>query len=188
MITITNPGFWDTRSVCDHLEVTPALLRLWESRYGWPCPRRTATGQRRFSATDVDELAQVLALVRSGRPIGSILLDGRPNLPRLEPEVRQPLGSAELATCPKPVTEAGQDLREQVVAAMRRRDLGEVRECCHRVLRACRPDDRAAAVWEPVLALCQAWEAAQRPLPGVESLRSLVETAAGSALHTECVA
>lgn len=176
MMHVTTSGFLDTRAVCAQLGVSPALLRLWESRYGWPSPRRTATGQRRFSSVEVTELSQVLNLVRSGRAIGSLLVQGRPVLPQAAPE-RVLIGETELAGCPDPDTEEGQQLRERLVTALRRRDTGAALASCHEALWVCRPAERAAAVWEPVLAMCQAWEAAGRPLPAAERLRDLVDQA-----------
>lgn len=177
MMHATTTGFLDTRAVCARLGVSPALLRLWESRYGWPSPRRTATGQRRFSAVEVTELRQVLNLVRSGRAIGSLLTQGRPVLPQVAAAPRVLIGETELAGCPEPETEQGQQLREHLVTALRRRDTGAALAYCHEALRVCRPAERAAAVWEPVLVMCQAWEAAGRPLPAAERLRDLVDQA-----------
>lgn len=177
MITITHAGFLDVRQVCDHLGVTPALLRLWENRYGWPSPRRTSSGQRRFTEDEVAELAQVLALVRSGRTIGSLIVDRRPVLPRMEPKVAQPLGAAALGALTEPRTEMGLRLRAALVDHLRHRDVGAALAICHRALRSCHPTDRAAAVREPVLALCQAWADAGRPLAGTEALMAAVDQA-----------
>lgn len=180
MTTIISAGFLDTRQVCDRLGVAPALLRLWESRYGWPAPRRSAQGQRRFTEEEVAELGQVLALITAGRSIGSLIVDGRPRLPRLEPESRQPLGTQALAACPTPETEFGQRLRDHVVAALRRRDTGSALASCHQAMRHCRPSDRNAAVREPVLALCKAWSDAGRPLAQAAELCAAAEALVGS--------
>jgi DICT domain-containing protein len=41
--------------------VAPATLRMWEQRHGFPVPRRLQSGHRRYDATDVALVRQVLA-------------------------------------------------------------------------------------------------------------------------------
>jgi DNA-binding transcriptional MerR regulator len=40
--------------------LTPALLRAWESRHGFPTPTRLASGHRRYSTADVERVQRVL--------------------------------------------------------------------------------------------------------------------------------
>ncbi len=40
--------------------LTPAVLRMWETRYGFPVPHRLPSGHRRFTESHVDQIAQVL--------------------------------------------------------------------------------------------------------------------------------
>ncbi len=42
-------------------DMAPATLRMWESRYGFPEPRRLDSGHRRYGAEDVEVVRQVLA-------------------------------------------------------------------------------------------------------------------------------
>ena len=46
--------------------LTPELIRAWERRYGFPSPRRTAGGHRRYGADEVEALHRAALLVRSG--------------------------------------------------------------------------------------------------------------------------
>lgn len=46
--------------------LTPAVLRTWENRFGFPSGERSATGHRRFSDADVDRVRQVLEVRGSG--------------------------------------------------------------------------------------------------------------------------
>ena len=46
--------------------VAEPTLRVWERRYGFPEPRRTASGHRRYSEADVDAVNRVLSLRQSG--------------------------------------------------------------------------------------------------------------------------
>ena len=40
--------------------LSPAALRMWETRYGFPEPTRLASGHRRYNEADVDAVRQVL--------------------------------------------------------------------------------------------------------------------------------
>jgi DICT domain-containing protein len=46
--------------------VSPGLLRMWESRFGFPEPVRLPSGHRRYQATDVEAVREVLARQQSG--------------------------------------------------------------------------------------------------------------------------
>lgn len=46
--------------------VTPATLRMWESRHGFPRPRRRDSGHRRYDEHDVELVTQVLRRRDSG--------------------------------------------------------------------------------------------------------------------------
>jgi DICT domain-containing protein len=40
--------------------LSPAVLRMWEARHGFPAPQRLPSGHRRYADTDVDLVRQVL--------------------------------------------------------------------------------------------------------------------------------
>lgn len=46
--------------------LTPAVLRMWETRHGFPEPRRLASGHRRYADADVELVRQVLRRRDSG--------------------------------------------------------------------------------------------------------------------------
>ncbi len=46
--------------------IAPATLRMWESRHGFPRPRRRASGHRRYDEHDVELVTQVLRRRDSG--------------------------------------------------------------------------------------------------------------------------
>src|SRR3954466_10038296 len=46
--------------------LTPATLRMWESRHGFPLPRRLGSGHRRYHERDVDLVRAVLRRRESG--------------------------------------------------------------------------------------------------------------------------
>jgi MerR family transcriptional regulator, light-induced transcriptional regulator len=50
-----------TNAAAAMLGVSPNTLRSWESRYGYPSPRRSEGGHRQFDLTEIDALKQGLA-------------------------------------------------------------------------------------------------------------------------------
>jgi DNA-binding transcriptional MerR regulator len=52
-------------------------LRVWERRYGYPVPHRSASGHRRYSPEQVRVLRRLSELVREGRTIGELIDDLR---------------------------------------------------------------------------------------------------------------
>ena len=46
--------------VTSRTRVSPATLRMWEQRYGFPRPHRLPSGHRRYSLSDVDTILDVL--------------------------------------------------------------------------------------------------------------------------------
>lgn len=61
-------------------------LRVWERRYGFPVPRRSESGHRRFGADQVETLVLVAERLRHGRSIGDVMADLHAG--RLVPEGR----------------------------------------------------------------------------------------------------
>lgn len=180
--TTRTPGWYSIKEVSDRLAISPALMRLWESRYGWPSPRRNASGQRRFNLTDLDEIKTVMALLKAGRAIGSLIINGRPELPQTRAVVRAPLAHDVLDALSMPQRPLARALRDELVEALRRRESHVAERILHQALRDCAPNDRARAVWLPTLALLSAWDQAGEPLHETANLRALI-TAHGGPEH-----
>ncbi len=58
-------------------------LRVWERRYGFPVPHRSASGHRRYGHDQVLILRRVSELSQQGRPISELIAEARAG--RLEP-------------------------------------------------------------------------------------------------------
>jgi DNA-binding transcriptional MerR regulator len=56
-------------------------LRVWERRYGFPRPRRSASGHRRYGAEQVEILRQIAARLKAGHAIGDVIHDLRESGP-----------------------------------------------------------------------------------------------------------
>ena len=73
--------------------VTPAVLRMWETRYGFPRPQRLESGHRRYAEADVAAVAEVLrrrdAGVRLETAIAEAAGDGPPATPSVYAELRR---------------------------------------------------------------------------------------------------
>jgi methanogenic corrinoid protein MtbC1 len=52
-------------------------LRVWERRYGFPVPERSASGHRRYCKDQVAVLRQLAKLARSGQSIGELISEYR---------------------------------------------------------------------------------------------------------------
>ncbi len=52
-------------------------LRVWERRYGFPMPTRSASGHRRYVAGQVVVLRRISELLQSGRSIGAVIAEIR---------------------------------------------------------------------------------------------------------------
>lgn len=73
--------------------LTPAVLRMWETRYGFPRPQRLESGHRRYAEADVTAVAEVLrrrdAGVRLETAIAEAAGDGPPATPSVYAELRR---------------------------------------------------------------------------------------------------
>lgn len=58
----------------------PDTLRVWERRYGLGASRKSTTGRRQYTQSDLEHLQLVSALVASGSRIGEIAGSGRKTL------------------------------------------------------------------------------------------------------------
>src|SRR3954451_9156617 len=67
-------------------------LRVWERRYGFPVPERSASGHRRYAHDQVGTLRVLAKMARSGRSIGDLIGDlrsGKLDLPSAGAEVAE---------------------------------------------------------------------------------------------------
>src|SRR3954454_19787305 len=92
------------KDVAERTGIAAGTIRMWEQRYGFPVPGRTASGYRRYSTEDVDALKRVATLRRRGLSVPAAI------------ERAQETGS--LAGRPSiyaAVAEAGHDARPQIL-------------------------------------------------------------------------
>jgi DICT domain-containing protein len=61
------------REVAEQTGLAAGTIRMWEQRYGFPEPERTAAGYRLYSSDDVDTLRRVITLRESGLSVPAAL-------------------------------------------------------------------------------------------------------------------
>ncbi len=54
------------KDIAEQTGIAPGTIRMWEQRYGFPCPERTASGYRRYAPADVEALRRVQAYRHRG--------------------------------------------------------------------------------------------------------------------------
>jgi methanogenic corrinoid protein MtbC1 len=111
-------------------------IRVWERRYGFPIPERTASGHRRYRAEQVEQLRRVAEEVALGRPIGEVMDDLRGG--RLGP-----LPSSEHAEAPP--------IWETLLDDLARGAMAEAERAYRRLVGGLRPIEQIARVLEPAL-------------------------------------
>lgn len=67
--------------------LSPAVLRMWEARHGFPEPQRLASGHRRYTDADVDLVMQVLRRRDSGIRLEIAVAEASASKPPASPSV-----------------------------------------------------------------------------------------------------
>ena len=65
------------KDVSERTGLAAATIRMWERRYGFPSPVRTASGYRAYTEDDVDVLRRVVAFRNEGLSLPAALLRAR---------------------------------------------------------------------------------------------------------------
>lgn len=73
--------------VAEQAGVSPGLLRMWETRFGFPEPTRLPSGHRRYRPADVDSVKDVLARQAAGLRLESAISSARAALTAAEPSI-----------------------------------------------------------------------------------------------------
>lgn len=130
-----------------------SVLRMWETRYHWPKPRRTASGYRKYSDQDIASIQVVAHFIKLGRSISAILDDHRisplhnPNITMdsLYPR-RGPAPEITFTEVEAPQTQQGKRLREQLENAININDLGRIAQLEAESLRLAPQERQKAAI------------------------------------------
>jgi len=67
--------------------LSPAVLRMWETRHGFPEPRRIASGHRRYAESDVELVKQVLRRKDAGIRLEVAIAEASASKPPAAPSI-----------------------------------------------------------------------------------------------------
>lgn len=107
----------------EHIGISAAVLRVWESRYGWPRPARSPNGYRFYPAALIAILERVSTELKLGKTIGDLMRDvwwqqvfesGR--LP--EPKAPRVRIDPPWSILPPPTSALGRDVRTRLQQAL----------------------------------------------------------------------
>lgn len=143
--------------------LSPSVLRIWELRYCWPRPRRCLNGYRTYAAHQIQELRRVAELVKTGVPIGQIIVDGMPRWPD-EPSERK--ASRDLpCTCALPCAKhpATARLQRELIQALETRNEPAVQVLLQGAAWQLHSAEEPAAVLLPIMVAIAEARARRRP-------------------------
>ncbi|MBA2482338.1 MAG: MerR family transcriptional regulator [Planctomycetes bacterium] len=155
--------------------LSPSVLRIWELRYGWPCPKRKSNGYRSYQQHQVEELKRVADFVKAGNPISTLIVDGLPKWPSAEaaaPASRKLVQARSLAA-PANAVEAG--LHQELLDALETHRTPMVRQILQRIFWTVRPGDEAQTALVPALVAIAELRARNRALPESADIVGLVK-------------
>ena len=66
------------KDLAERTGIAPGTIRMWEQRYGFPVPERTAAGYRRYTEHDADALKRVTSFRKQGLSIPAAIERARP--------------------------------------------------------------------------------------------------------------
>jgi hypothetical protein len=118
-------------------------IHQWSVRYGWPSPRRSASGYRLFTRHEVEQIRWVWKMVRAGHHLFDLIVDGCCLMPAAA--VGHHPVDLDFSRLPGPRSREAQCLRADLIAAIIRRQPGQVRFAIAARVRLA-PVDREAAV------------------------------------------
>lgn len=135
----SGPSEYSIASVSKLTGISCHTLRVWERRYGFPRPHRTAAGHRRYTGEQIQLLLSVVELVHKGQPISDLMTALHAG--RIEP---QAIVSSRAETM---VEQAARELVDLLVSG----DLDGGETSFRRLAQTCDPTELIVRVVEPAL-------------------------------------
>lgn len=130
-------------------DLNPSVLRIWESRYGWPRPQRRENGYRVYDYQQIEELKRIAELVRQGHTISSLIEDGAPVIPRQQTASESPY--ARLDALPLPIQGRAREAHATLINALRHQQFGAALGIIERANFELHPGQLANACYVPTL-------------------------------------
>lgn len=127
--------------------VSEGLIRAWERRYGVLKPKRTPSGYRAYTESDITVLKRLKQLTEEGVSIAEAVK----LLPSIKRDVKEQLDKAERATPRAPKAGQTDKWRQEILVAAERLDQHSVEQVLDEAMASMPP----VAFWEEVLAPLQ---------------------------------
>jgi DNA-binding transcriptional MerR regulator len=150
-------------------------LRVWESRYHWPQPKRNPNGYRVYSQCQVQLLKRVSELVKSGTPISAIIIDGLPSLPSLPSRRRLQQDLNQARQVPKPNGEMEAKFQQELIDALEKRHASRAMGILQQAFWTVHPKDEVLTVLAPTLVGLAELIQDNHPLTEDADLRHLIK-------------
>jgi len=161
----TEPTTYSIKQTSEMTGLTSSVLRIWELRYGWPCPQRKFNGYRFYSQHQVDELTRIAALVKEGMLISSLIEDGLPKWPTEGATRRNARVLTYTRSLAAPTDRAEAALHRTLVDALEQHRSMEVQQILQRIFWTVRPQDEARTALVPTLIALSELNSLDRPIP-----------------------
>ncbi len=81
------PAHLTIGDLADRTGLSTSVLRMWETRHGFPVPRRLASGHRRYTDADVDLVQRVLRRRASGIRLEAAIVETASTRPPTTPSI-----------------------------------------------------------------------------------------------------
>jgi DICT domain-containing protein len=90
------------KDVAERTGIAAGTIRMWEQRYGFPAPGRTASGYRRYNEEDVEALRKVVALRHRGLSVPAAIARARDaGGPSDHPSIYAAVAASDIAARPQ---------------------------------------------------------------------------------------
>lgn len=129
---------------------TVSVLRIWESRYGWPRSQRLDNGYRTYSELDVDEIKKVCRVMKAtGKKVGELIVDGyveyNENIAIVEPYPK-----VDFTNHVGPSDKTAAELYKDLIIALTGNNMSKV-HLILQMVKSIRPSERKVAVVDPIM-------------------------------------
>ena len=150
MATNQQPRYYSVTQAAKVCGMTAAALRMWEHRYGWPNPERTANGYRRYSQVLIDEVIRMNRLLECGHSLRDMIIDGIPQWPSQVIPKRKRI--TKLRELELPASRAAARFQREVVQAFVQENWGKLQELLERGRRELSRADEIKGLLRPMKA------------------------------------
>ncbi|MBA3709924.1 MAG: MerR family transcriptional regulator [Planctomycetes bacterium] len=156
--------------------LSPSVLRIWELRYGWPCPKRKSNGYRTYQPHQIEELRRVADLVKQGSPISTLIVDGLPRWPSANASApSRPRLLERTRALPAPDDTIEAPLYRDLLNALETRHAPMVRQLLQRMFWTVRPGDEPRTALVPTVMALAELRAADRPIAEGGDLLAMIK-------------